>query len=143
MKKLLLFFTVLFLIPFSLLAQNRTIKGKVVDESGNPIPGVNVLARNSKKGVQTDKDGIFSITVSGTVDLVFSSVGYTAKTVSAGNNETLSVQLTREVITQEDVVVIGYQTVKRKDLLASVSSVSAKDLRDIPINSAAEALNGR
>jgi TonB-dependent SusC/RagA subfamily outer membrane receptor len=53
------------------------------------------------------------------------------------------VQLTREVITQEDVVVIGYQTVKRKDLLASVSSVSAKDLRDIPINSAAEALNGR
>ena len=143
MNKLLLFFTVLFLLPFTLLAQNKTIKGKVVDETGSPITGVNVIVKGAKTGTQTDKTGNFSITVSGTDELVFSSVGYTSKTVSIGNNENLSVQMQKEIITQEDVVVIGYQTVKRKDLLASVSSVSAKELKDIPINSAAEALNGR
>lgn len=144
MNKLLVFLTVLFLIPLTLLAQNRTIKGKVVDESGAPVAGVNVLAKGTGKGVQTDKDGNFSISVSGNPDLVFTSVGFTAKTVSlTAGNEVLSVRMTKEIITQEDVVVIGYQTVKRKDLLASVSSVGAKELKDIPINSAAEALNGR
>lgn len=143
MNKLLFFLTVLFFIPFTLLAQNKTVTGKVVDESGNPVAGVNIVAKGTKKGTQTDKNGNFSITVSGTTDLIFTSVGYAAQTLSTGNSEMLSVKMQKDVITQEDVVVIGYQTVKRKDLLASVSSVSAKDLKDIPVNSAAEALNGR
>lgn len=143
MSKLLTFLIVLFLIPFTLAAQNKTIKGRVVDESGNPVASVNVVVKGSKKGTQTDKDGNFSIDVSGNADIVFSSVGYVSKTVSAGNGGAISVQLQKDIVTQEDVVVIGYQTVKRKDVLASVSSVGAKELKDIPINSAAEALNGR
>jgi TonB-linked SusC/RagA family outer membrane protein len=143
MNKLLLFLTVLLISPFFLLAQSRTVKGRVVDEAGAPLANVNVIVKGSKKGTQTDKDGNFSISVSGNADLIFTSVGYAAKTVSSGNGSDLSVQMQKETITGEDVVVIGYQTVKRKDLLASVSSVGAKDLKDIPINSAAEALNGR
>lgn len=143
MNKLLLFLTVLFFIPFSLMAQNKTITGKVTDESGIPVAGVNVTVKGTKKGTQTDKDGNFSITVTGNPELVFTSVGYAAKTVAAGNDTALSVQMEKASSTLDDVVVIGYQTVKRKDLLASVSSVGAKDLKDIPINSAAEALNGR
>ena len=145
MNKLLLLFTLLFVIPFSLLAQNKTVKGKVTDESGVPLTGVNVIVKSTKKGTQTDKDGTFSIQVpaTGTVELIISSVGYAAKTVTVTGSETVAVSLKREAITQEDVVVIGYQTVRRKDLLASVSSVGAKDLKDIPLNSAAEALNGR
>jgi len=143
MNKLLFFLTVLFFVPFTLLAQTKTITGKVVDEAGAPIASVNVIVKGTKKGTQTDKDGNFSITVNGTADLTFTSVGYAAKTVSSGSGAALSVQMQKEASTLEDVVVIGYQTVKRKDLLASVSSVGAKDLKDVPTNSAAEMLNGR
>lgn len=145
MNKLLLFLTVLFFAPLTLLAQNKTITGKVVDESGAPVIGVNILAKGTRKGVQTDKDGNFSITVSGTgaTDLVVSSVGFESKVVTVTGNDPVNVQLARAVITQEDVVVVGYATVKRKDLTGSVSSVNAKELKDFPLSSAAEALQGK
>ncbi len=145
MNKLLLFLTVLLISPFILLAQNRTIKGKVVDEAGNPVVSANVITKGSKNGTQTDKDGNFSIAVSGngTTDLVVSSVGYAAKIVSVTGNDAGTVQLVKEVITQEDVVVVGYATIKRKDLTGSVSSVNAKELKDFPLSSAAEALQGK
>lgn len=143
MNKLLLFFTLMFFIPFSLLAQSKTVSGKVVDDSGNPVVGVNVVDKSSKKGTQTGQDGSFTVTVTGSNELTFTSVGYAAKTVRVVGNGAMSVVLQKDVNTLDDVVVIGYQTIKRRDLLASVSSVGAKDLKDIPINSAAEALNGR
>ena len=65
MSKLLLVLTVFLISPFILLAQTRTIKGKVVDEAGSPVANANILTKGSKKGTQTDKDGNFSITVSG------------------------------------------------------------------------------
>lgn len=145
MNKLLLLLFSFFCISLTVTAQDKTIKGKVLDEAGKPVAGVSVLAKGAAKGVQTDKEGNFSLTVKGNNPVVisFTSVGFGAKTVTSGPADNLSVQLTHEAVTQEDVVVIGYQTVKRKDVLASVSSVGAKDLKDIPINSAAEALNGR
>ena len=145
MNKLLLFFTLLFFIPPALLAQNRTVKGKVVDEGGSPLQGVNILTKGTKKGVQTDAGGNFSITAAGTgsIDLVVSSVGYASKIVSVSGNDPVSIQLIKEVITQEDVVVVGYASVKRKDLTGSVSSVNAKQLKDFPLSSAAEALQGK
>ncbi len=145
MNKLLLFLTVLLISPFILLAQGRTIKGKVVDETGSPVVSANILAKGSKKGTQTDKDGNFSIAVSvnGSADLVISSVGYASKIVSVTGNDAGTVQLVKEVITQEDVVVVGYATIKRKDLTGSVSSVSSKELKDFPLSSAAEALQGK
>ncbi|GAB2819664.1 TonB-dependent receptor [Ferruginibacter profundus] len=127
------------------MAQNKTIKGKVTDENGAPIVGANVIEKNAKKGTQTDKNGAFSISVpgSGTVSLVISSIGYGTTTVNVTGNEDVTVKLVREAVTQEDVVVVGYSTVRRKDLTASVSSVGAKDLKDNPANSAAEALAGK
>ena len=145
MNKLLLLLFSFFCISLSLSAQNKTIKGKVVDENGKGVGGVSVIVKSTKKGVQTDNDGNFSISIPDGANavLTFTSVGFGAKSVSSGATENLAIQLTREAVTQEEVVVIGYQTIKRKDVLASVSSISAKDLRDIPINSAGEALNGR
>ena len=130
MKKLLSFLLILFIVPLSLLAQNKTIKGKVTDDAGVPINGANVIAKNAKKGTQTDKDGNFSITVSGTggVDLVISSVGYGSRVVTVTGTDAGSVQLSKEAVTQEDVVVVGYATVRRKDLTGTVSSVSAKQI---------------
>jgi TonB-linked SusC/RagA family outer membrane protein len=75
--------------------------------------------------------------------LVFTSAGYIPYEASISGQNSLNVELAQDVKTQEEVVVVGYQTVRKKDLMAAVSSITAKDLKDIPINSAAEALNGR
>jgi TonB-dependent starch-binding outer membrane protein SusC len=145
MNKLLVLLTIFFMVPFTLLAQNKTIKGKVSDENGAAIAGASVIAKNAKKGTQTDKEGNFSLAVSatGAVDLIISSVGYGSKVVTVTGTDAGSVQLIKEAITQEDVVVVGYATVRRKDLTGTVSSVNAKQLKDIPLSSAAEALQGR
>jgi TonB-dependent starch-binding outer membrane protein SusC len=145
MNKLLVLLILFFTLPFTLLAQNKTIKGKVTDENGAAIAGVNVIAKNAKKGTQTDKEGNFSLTVTatGSVDLVISSVGFASKIATVSGTDAGTVQLIKEAVTQEDVVVVGYATIRRKDLTGTVSSVNAKQLKDIPLSSAAEALQGR
>ena len=130
----------------NLLAQDKKfeVKGTVTSADNKPLEGVNVRVVGGQSGTATDATGHYRILVdNGNVSLVFSYVGYASKTIAVTNNNTIDVKLSPEVKESEEVVVIGYQTIKRKNLLASVSSVSAKDLKDIPVNSAAEALNGR
>jgi TonB-linked SusC/RagA family outer membrane protein len=127
-------------------AQMVQVKGNVSDSSGAPLQGVSVMVKDTKKGTSTDAKGGFSLAVtapSGKVTLVFSSTNFKTQTVTTDGKSAVNIILQRDVAQIEDVVVIGYQTVRRKDLLASVSSVGAKELKDVPINSAAEALNGR
>lgn len=126
-------------------AQGREITGTVTaSDTKQPVPGVTVTVKGTKKSVATDVNGHFKISVdNNSTALIFTSVGYAPVEVNIAGKTTASVELVPEAKQQEEVVVIGYQTVKRKDVLASVSSVSAKDLKDVPINSAAEALNGR
>lgn len=130
----------------NLLAQDKKfeVKGTVTSADNKPLEAVNVRVVGGQSGTATDASGHYRILVeNGNVSLVFSYIGYASKTIVVANNNTIDVKLTPEVKESEEVVVIGYQTIKRKNLLASVSSVSAKDLKDIPVNSAAEALNGR
>ncbi|MEI6584104.1 MAG: SusC/RagA family TonB-linked outer membrane protein [Chitinophagia bacterium] len=125
--------------------QVKLVSG-VVSGSDNrkPLAGVSVAVKGTKQGTITDAQGKFSINLKNNdAVLVFSTLSYQSKEVTVGNNTSLSVTLLADVKEMEDVVVIGYQSVRRKDLLASVSSISAKDMKDIPINSAAEAINGR
>lgn len=130
----------------NLLAQDKKfeVKGTVTSADKKPLEGVNIRVVGGQSGTATDATGHYRILVdNGTVSLVYSYVGYASKTIAVNNKNIIDVALTPEVKESEEVVVIGYQTIKRKNLLASVSSVSAKDLKDIPVNSAAEALNGR
>ncbi|MDE3234751.1 MAG: TonB-dependent receptor [Bacteroidota bacterium] len=149
MEKLLRLFAVLFLVVNSYAAfsqTNQTIKGKVVDDAGAALPKASVILAGTKRGVQTDEEGNFSIQVPNDgkrYQLTISYVSYATKTVAIAGKDLGIIKLARQAGEAEDVVVIGYQTVRRKDVLASVSSVSAKDLKDIPVNSAAEALEGR
>ncbi len=146
MRKLLLVFIIFFCIPFTLLAQKRTITGTVVDGDGNPAQGVNVTVKgNKKEAAQTDKGGNFSITVSeaGKVPLVLSSTEFKSKNVTADGSTPVSVKMERNVSTQDEVVVIGYQSVKAKDVTGAVSTLGAKQIKDIPVNSTTEALTGR
>ena len=142
-KRIILFTFFIFAAAIS-FAQTRTVKGKVSDDTGTPIPGVSVLQQGSKKGTQTDNNGNFSIEVSADAkNLIFSSVGYKNHTSSVTGKDVVNPTLERSAITGEEAVVIGYQTVKRKDLTGSVSSVGSRQIKDIPVNSAAEALTGR
>src|SRR5688572_12148768 len=143
MKHLLFFF--FFSLSLITVAQDRLIKGKVTDDAGAPLQGVSVIPKGSKTGVQTDKDGNFSISIPGTgsITLNLSSSGYKPVGYSTDGTTFLSITMEKSVTSLDDVVVVGYQTMRRRDLLSSVSSVGARDLKDIPVNSAAQALAGR
>jgi TonB-dependent starch-binding outer membrane protein SusC len=140
-----LFLLLFALIPLlGLMAQTKPVTGTVVSsENKQPLQGVTVTVKGSRTGTTTDANGNFRINAGENDVLVFSNVSFTTTEVPVGKNSTLNVTLVSDAKAMDDVVVIGYQTVRRKDLLASVSSVGSKDLKDIPINSAAEALNGR
>lgn len=145
MKRIALLVFGLVLCSYGIYAQSRVIKGKVNDDTGTPLGSVTVQVKGTKTGTQTDATGAFSIEVSssGKITLIFSSTGYTEKSVVVEGSGPVTVSLAKNIAMLEDVVVVGYQTIRRRDLTSSVSSVGAKDLKDIPINSAAEALNGR
>ncbi|MFY7839665.1 MAG: SusC/RagA family TonB-linked outer membrane protein [Lacibacter sp.] len=126
-------------------AQNRQIKGKVMDETGAGLAGVSVLLSGANNGVQTDASGNFSITAPGTgaVTLTISYSGYKSQTIKTDGKSEVSITLEKDVTALEDVVVIGYGTIKRKDLTGTVSSIGAAELSKIPVSSAAEAITGR
>src|SRR5436189_2277412 len=133
------------LLFFVVLAQDRQVKGKITDESGAPIPGVTVAAAGSKTGTQTDKDGNFTLTVSGSANVVlsFSSVGYKTSSISTDGKTPVTVQLEKLAKLEEEVVVVGYTTVKKKDLTGATSSMSGKEIEKIPVTNVAEAMTGR
>ena len=136
----------IFIIPFFLFAQQpKQIKGTVIDEKGAPLAAVSVVVKGAKNGTQTDASGSFTLSVAGTgkITLIVSFTGYKIREIAADPNTPVSVRLEQAPSNLDDVVVVGYQTVKRRDLTSSVSSVGARDLRDVPINSAAEAITGR
>lgn len=140
------FFLLMLLMCGTLLfAQTRQIKGKVMDDAGAPLQGVNVLISGSKQGVQTDATGSFAIAAPGTgaVSLVISFSGYKSQTVKVDGKSEVSISLEKDVSALEDVVVIGYGSIKRKDLTGTVSSIGAAELSKIPVSSAAEAITGR
>ena len=128
-----------------LFAQGKQITGTVTSsETKQPAAGVSVSAKGSSSAVTTDAQGKYRITVdNNTAILVFSSASYTTLEETINGRTVIDIVLVADVKALEDVVVIGYQTVKRKDLTGSVSSVGARQLKDIPINSAAQALAGR
>ena len=128
-----------------LYAQAKQITGTVTSsENKQPAAGVTVSVKGTRTATTTDVQGQYKIIVDNKATaLVFSSTSFISREVVIGDRSVIDMELAPDVKSLGDVVVIGYQTVRRKDLLASVSSVSAKDLKDIPINSAAEALNGR
>ena len=145
MKKNLFLLLFLMVTQHCLHAQTRQVTGKITDEAGNAMPGVSVLVKGSKTGVQTSADGTFSIAIPGNskTSLVISNTGYKAITIAADGSTPIAIKMEKDISALEDVVVVGYSSVKRKDLTGAVSSVNAKQLKDVPLSSAAEALQGR
>ncbi len=124
------------------------VEGTVADENANPLPVATVCVKGSSKATQTNEKGSFSIkldraNINEPIELVISYINYRNLTVRTDGKTKLSLQLERLSNELDDVVVVGYGTIKRRDLTGPVASITAKELKDIPLSSAAEALQGK
>lgn len=131
------------LSPILLLAQSRTITGKVTDPDGAALIGVSVGLKGTSSGTVSGVDGTYKLTVNtekGT--LVFSFIGYLKKEVPISGN-TLNVTMESDAKGLDEVVVVGYGTQKKSDVTGSIASVSSKKIQEVPVNNAAAALQGR
>lgn len=118
------------------------IRGRVLDEEGKAIPGVSVREKgNTKNTVVTNQQGAFSINVPDKAILVFSYVGFTTKELPAGQNMTVSMQMSQNRL--EETIVVGYGTMKKKDLTGSVATVNISEIRDVPFATIDQALTGK
>lgn len=127
------------------LAQARTVSGIVKDNAtGESIPGVSVLVKNTSIGTITDGDGKYSVEVSSNADvLVFSFVGYAKQEVAVSSQSTIDVSLQMDLTTLEEIVVVGYGEQKKSVVTGAISSVKADELQSMPITRIEQALQGR
>ena len=140
-----LFISMLLLFAPNILSQ-ITIKGSVVDITDEPLVGVNIMVKDTKIGAITDIDGKFSILVPNTVKnpiLLFSYLGFNKKEVLVKKSETLKITLNEEAQSLDEVVVVGYGTVVRRDLTGSVDKVDIKEMQKAAVPTFDESLAGR
>lgn len=107
--------------------EKKTVTGNVADVNGEPIIGANIVEKGTTNGVITDMEGNFSLDVSGKSVLQVSYIGYLEQNIPVGNKNRISVTLGEDFQSLEEVVVIGYGSVKKSDLTGSISAISAKD----------------
>ena len=125
-------------------SQNRVITGTVKDEMGVSLPGVGVAIKGARTAVSTNQDGRYSIPVPSTATtLVFSFIGMTSEEIAVGNRTVINMTLKSSATNLNDVVVIGYGTQKRQDVNGAISSISAKDIANVPQPSIDQLLQGK
>lgn len=126
------------------LTQQRVITGLVTESDGNPLPGVTIMEKGTTNGTLSDATGNYRITVTtANPVLVFSFVGYTSVEVPVGTRSVVSTSLAASEVGLDEIVVIGYGTVKKSDLTGSVASIRGDVMRDVPASNISQALQGR
>ena len=135
-----MFFVFFLLCSTVMLAQNK-VSGTVLDATGEPLIGVSVLEAGTNNGVVTDFDGNFTLTVKQGAKITFSYVGYNAQTLPAANGMKVTLEEDNKVL--NEVVVVGYGTMRRKDVTSSITTVQAKDLNKGVFSDPASMLQGK
>ena len=134
----------LFAFCTSIYAQNIDVNGVVTDENGLPLAGANILEKGTSNGAQADFDGNFSLTVADSnAILVVSYIGYATQEVSVNGRTQITVKLAEDASKLDEVVVVGYGTVRKSDLTGAVASVDADAINAVPVSSIDQALQGR
>ncbi len=124
--------------------QEMVVTGKVTDEDGNPLPGVNIIIKGTIVGTITNADGNYSIQVDDPdAVLVFSYVGFQSQEIEIAGQTSIDVTLQIDILGLEEVVAIGYGSVRRSDLTGSVVSVKSEELVNIPFTNISQALQGK
>ncbi len=142
MKKNTYFFLVFCLLSIHVFGQSKQVTGKITDEEGAVLPGVNVVIKGTTSGTVTDIDGNYTVSVANDDVLVFSFVGMEAKEVKVGNQTSVSVVL-KGIRELSEVLVIGYGSAREEDLTGSIAVVSGETLKKVPAASFQEALQGQ
>jgi len=135
-----MFFMLFLLCSTAMTAQNK-VSGTVLDASGEPLIGVSVLEAGTTNGTVTDMDGKFSLTVKQGARLTVSYVGYTSQTVAARNGMTVNLQEDNKLL--NEVVVVGYGTMRRKDVTSSITTVRSEDLNKGVFTDPGQMLQGK
>jgi len=145
LQVLLLGFLLYFLAsPGCVYAQGATVRGKVSAESGEALPGVNVVVKGSSRGTTSDIDGSYTLEGVKPEDvLVFSFIGYTAQEITVGQRTNLEVVLGADVETLGEVVVVGYGTQRKIETTGSIASVKSDDIVQTPVTNVAQGLQAR
>ena len=137
-------FTLLTLIlTISLYAQNATLKGVIVDETDTPLIGATVQVKGTSTGSITDFDGNYTIKANKGAVITFSYIGYKTQEIKFTGQPTVNIKMVPDNQTLDEVVVVGYGTMKRSDLTCSVASIAAKDVEGFKTSSVAGALGGQ
>ncbi|MDR1623934.1 MAG: TonB-dependent receptor [Tannerellaceae bacterium] len=126
----------------SVFAQEKTVRGTVLDAAGEPIIGANVIRKGTANGVITGIEGTFSLEVPPTATLQISYIGFQTEEVAVGSNTDFTIILKEGGIGLEEVVVIGYGTVRKGDLTGAVSVISIEDMKKSPSGSVTSQLQG-
>ncbi|MEL6534955.1 MAG: TonB-dependent receptor plug domain-containing protein, partial [Bacteroidota bacterium] len=143
MKRIFLLSFLASIVAFQAWAQ-RTVSGTVTEANGSTLPGVNVVVVGSGSGVITDLDGNYRIEVSGdNAVLRYSFIGYATQEITVGSRSVIDVTLEEDTQIIDEVVIVGYNTVKRGDLTSSVSTISGDDIKAQPIGSIDNLLQGK
>ncbi len=139
---LLVLFLLLYANSFS---QNKfKVTGKVIDNSGKPVDGATVKVKGQNIFTATKPDGSFEINMpSANVDLVITSTGFAEQTVSVGGKSTITITLASSAGSLDDVVVVGYATVKKSDVTGAVAGINQNDIKSRPVSNAVEAMQGK
>ncbi len=140
-RKLSLMVCMLCMAAFA-YAQQR-VTGTVTDAAGQPVIGANVIVEGTMQGTTTGVDGQFELNVPAKAKIIVSYIGYKDEVIDVNGKSAVSVKMVEDAAMLDDVVVVGYGTVKKRDLTGAVSSVKSDDITIAPTNDAMEALQGK
>lgn len=144
MKRQLFYLLLMLLCNVAVFAQH-VVKGKITDtKTGESLVGVNVILKGSvSSGTISDADGAYSLSVPESSILVFSYIGYVGQEIPVGRNLTVNVSLSEDMEALDEVVVVGYGTMRKRDLTGSLTQVKAKDMQAMTVPNPIQALQGR
>ena len=120
------------MVSTSVLAQEKSITGKVTADDGSGLPGVSVVVKGTTRGTNTDGEGNFKINAPANARLLFSYVGFAPQEIAVGNQTTFSVKLLPDAASLEEVVITTFGTAKKASFTGSAAKIDAKDLGPRP-----------
>jgi len=121
-----------------------TVTGKVTDENGEPVPGVNIIVKGTAVGTTSDADGKYTLNVEGdNATIVFSFIGYQTQEVAVANRTVIDISLAADVVSLSEVVVTGYSAQSKRDITGAVATIDSKQLLSTPSTNVGQALQGK
>jgi TonB-linked SusC/RagA family outer membrane protein len=143
MKKLMILALTLLICSYQLVAQVNRVNGRVIDETGSPVPGVNIIEKNTANGTISDANGGFSLNLlQSNAILVVSFVGYVSEEVQPSSSDLL-ITLTPDIVALQEIIVVAYGHQKKASVVGAISTASAEDLRQMGTPNLSNALAGR